>query len=99
MKSELGFEFADLKKALSGWVDMVQAFKARLREDVATDSLVWVLLQATCGCAILISMLAMIFLALLSASAWGAWKFFEPVLPENVSQRQWQPTNETSSPI
>lgn len=99
MKSELGFEFSDLTKALDGWVGMVQAFKAKLREDAATDTFAWLLLQATFGCAILALVLIMALFALLSASVWQLWKLFERVLPEAISQRQWQPTNEISSPL
>ncbi|MCS7264901.1 MAG: hypothetical protein NZ805_08730 [Armatimonadetes bacterium] len=99
MKLELGFELSDLTKALDGWIGMVQAFKLKLREDVATETFAWAIVQATFGCAILMFILTMVSVALLSASLWRVWKFFEGILPETLSQRQWHPTNEVSQSL
>lgn len=99
MKMKLGFEFADLKKVTDGWVGMVRAFKAKLREDVETDTPTWVIINVSFGCAILMFVLTITLIVTLSASLWQVWKFFKRVLLETVLQRQLQPTNEISPPL
>ncbi len=90
VKLELGFEFTDLAKAIGGWVGMVRAFKAKLKEDAETDAPVWVVVNSAFGCAVLIFTLATVFTAMIFGSLWQIWRFFERVLPETTLQRQWQ---------
>jgi len=94
MRSQFELNLDVLTKAWGGWFDMVQAFKAWLREELPGVNFPVGLFHAAFGCALLLAMATVLSFGTLIAGAFQVWKLSGEFLPSG--QNRLQATNELS---